>query len=219
MVARGLERRGHQVAAVDINPDAFRRLGADFRGRTIAGVGYERDILIQAGIERADGLAALTAGDNTNILAARIARDHFNVPTVTARIYDPARAEVYERLGIPTVATARWTADQVLRRLVTVGSQSIWRDPSGHVSLIRLAFHPAWIGWSIRDLERRLATPLPLITRFGQGQVTDDQTVLQAGDDLYTLVNVDRAGEVADRLAQPPLSNASQPPVSGREAD
>jgi trk system potassium uptake protein TrkA len=205
MLARGLERRGHDVAAIDINPDAFRRLGPDFKGVTVTGVGFERDVLIRAGIEQAHGLAAVADGDNTNILVARVAREHFGVPTVVARIYDPARAEVYERLGIPTVATVRWTADQVLRRLIQVGGESIWRDPSGEARLVEIAFHPAWIGWGVRALERRLATPVPLLSRFGQGLVTTDDSVLQDGDILYAMVASDRAGDVTDLLSRPPV--------------
>jgi trk system potassium uptake protein TrkA len=204
MLARALEGRGHHVAAIDTNPDAFRRLGPDFKGLTVTGVGFDRQVLIQAGIEQAHGLAAVADGDNTNILVARVAREHFGVPTVVARIYDPARADVYERLGIPTVATVRWTADQVLRRLIQVGGESIWRDPSGEVRLIEVAFHPAWIGWPVRDLERRLATPVPLLTRFGQGLVTNDDSVLQDGDVLYAVVDSGRAGDVADTLSRAP---------------
>ena len=203
-LTRALASRGHEVAAIDVNPNAFRRLGPDFKGLTVTGVGLERDVLIRAGIERAHGLAAVANGDNTNIVVARIAREHFRVPTVVARIYDPGRAEVYERLGIPTVAAVRWTVDQVLRRLLTVGGESLWRDPSGQVRLVEVAFEPGWIGWPIRALERRLATPLPMVTRFGRGQVTDDDTVLQEGDTLYAMVDADRSDDVVDLLAQPP---------------
>jgi trk system potassium uptake protein TrkA len=203
-LARALEQRGHSVAAIDVNADAFRRLGADFRGRTVTGVGFDRDVLIAAGVEHADGLAAVADGDNTNILTARIARDQFQVPTVVARIYDPARASVYERLGIPTVATVRWTADQILRRLIPVGGESLWRDPSGTVRLIELSFHPDWIGLGLRAIEHRLDTPIPLLGRFGQGIVTKDDMVLQDGDIVYAVVASDRAGQVEEMLSSPP---------------
>jgi trk system potassium uptake protein TrkA len=203
-LARALEHRGHDVAAIDINPDAFRRLGPNFKGVTVTGTGFERDVLIKAGIEQAHGLAAVADGDNTNILCARVAREHFGVPTVVARIYDPARAEVYERLGIPTVATVRWTADQVLRRLIQVGGESSWTDPSGFVRLIEVAYHPAWIGWGIRALERRFQTPFPMVTRFGEGQVAGDDTVLQDGDMLYAMTMSSQAGDLVAALAAPP---------------
>ena len=115
-LARGLEKRGHTVAIIDIDSDSFRRLGADFKGLTIKGVGFDRSVLIKAGVKSADGFAAVSSGDNSNILAARVVRETFGVQNVVARIYDSGRAEVYERLGIPSVATVRWAADQVLRR-------------------------------------------------------------------------------------------------------
>ncbi|MDR1449700.1 MAG: TrkA family potassium uptake protein [Propionibacteriaceae bacterium] len=203
-LVRALERRGHSVAAIDCDADAFRRLGPDFRGRTLTGMGFDRDVLLAAGIEQADGLAAVADGDNTNILTARIARERFGVPTVVARIYDPERAGVYERLGIPTVATVRWTADQVLRRLIPVGAESLWRDPSGAVRLIEVSYCPGWVGQPIRSLERRLNAPLPIVGRFGQGMVTDGETVLQDGDILYAVVASERAGAVEEILANPP---------------
>ena len=107
-------------------------------GKTVKGVGFDREVLIEAGIEDADGFAAVSSGDNSNILSARVVRETFGVHNVVARIYDPGRAEVYERLGIPTVATVRWTADQVLRRLLPAGSEPQWRDPSGSVRLMEV---------------------------------------------------------------------------------
>src|ERR671920_2310757 len=109
---------GQTVAVIDRDAKAFRRLGADFRGQQVTGIGFDRDTLIEAGIERAQAFAAVSSGDNSNIIAARVARETFGIENVVARIYDPGRAEVYQRLGIPTVATVRWTSDQVLRRLL-----------------------------------------------------------------------------------------------------
>ena len=131
LLAQRLEEAGHTVAIIDQNREAFRRLGPNFQGTTLTGVGFDRDILIQAGIERADAFAAVSNGDNSNILAARVARENFGVANVVARIYDPGRAEIYQRLGIPTVATVIWTADQILRRLIPEGSLSEWQDEIG----------------------------------------------------------------------------------------
>src|SRR3954451_15804197 len=119
-IAHSLEAAGHSVAVVDQDGGAFRRLGPDFHGRQITGVGFDRDTLLEAGIQEAYAFAAVSSGDNSNILAARVARETFGVSKVVARIYDPGRAEVYQRLGIPTVATVRWTADQMARRLLSV---------------------------------------------------------------------------------------------------
>ncbi|MGL5247952.1 MAG: potassium channel family protein, partial [Brooklawnia sp.] len=117
-LARALEARSHSVSVIDLETGAFRRLGPDFAGRTIAGVGFDRDVLVKAGIRKADGFAAVSSGDNSNILAARVVREQFGVTNVVARIYDQGRAEVYERLGIATVAPVRWAASQMMQRLL-----------------------------------------------------------------------------------------------------
>ena len=145
-LARSLEKRDHTVAVIDISVEAFRRLGPDFAGKTVKGVGFDREVLLEAGIEQADAFAAVSSGDNSNILSARVVRETFSVDNVVARIYDPGRAEVYERLGIPTVATVRWTADQVLRRLLPAGSEPQWRDPSGSVRLMEVHVDRSWVG-------------------------------------------------------------------------
>ena len=134
-LAHILEDRGHTVAVIDRDPEAFRRLRPAFKGDRVTGVGFDRDVLARAGIERADGFAAVSSGDNSNIIAARVARETFAVQAVAARIYDPRRAEVYERLGIPTVATVRWTADQMLRKLLPEGPEPVWRDSTGKIVL------------------------------------------------------------------------------------
>src|SRR5262245_47458723 len=143
-LAQGLEARGNSVAVIDQNPDAFRRLCADFAGLTVTGVGFDREVLIEAGIERADAFAAVSSGDNSNIISARLARETFGVQRVVARIYDQKRAEVYERLGIPTVATVRWTADRMVRHLVPESIVEMWRDPTSTVSIIEVPLHGDW---------------------------------------------------------------------------
>ena len=145
-LARSLERRGHTTAVIDQNPDAFRRLGPSFSGITVTGMGFDQGVLEEAGIEKADGFAAVSSGDNSNIISARVAREQFGVTNIVARIYDPGRAEVYERLGVPTVATVTWTSDQVLRRLLPAGSEPAWRDPSGELRLENMDPHPSGSG-------------------------------------------------------------------------
>ena len=143
-LAADLEAAGHSVSIIDHEREAFRRLGPDFKGQIVAGVVFDRDILLEAGIERADAFAAVSNGDNSNILAARVARETYGVSKVVARIYDPARAEIYQRLGIPTVATVLWTTDQIIRRLAPEGSRSEWRDASGVVQLCEVHLHHDW---------------------------------------------------------------------------
>ncbi len=137
-LARSLEDRNHTVSIIDNNPDAFRRLGPSFNGDKITGYGFDQAVLAKAGIARADAFAAVSSGDNSNIIAARVARESFGIQQVVARIYDPGRAEVYQRLGITTVATVKWTADQVLRRILPAGAEPDFRDPSGTIRLDQL---------------------------------------------------------------------------------
>lgn len=203
-LAKGLEHRGHSVAVIDLDIDAFRRLGPDFGGRTVKGVGFDREVLVKAGIEDADGFAAVSSGDNSNIIAARVVRETFDVTNVVARIYDPGRAEVYERLGIPTVATVRWAADQVMRRLLPAGSEPLWRDPSGQVRLVEVHADRSWVGQTVGAIEKITRARIPFIQRLGQGIIPSDSTVFQDGDLLYAGVADAELSRLEDRLSQPP---------------
>src|SRR5258708_19729236 len=145
-IAHILEDQAHSVAVIDQDPDAFRKLTASFKGSRITGIGFDRDVLIEAGIEHADAFAAVSSGDNSNVIAARVVRESFGVQRVVARIYDPRRAEGYQRLGIPTVATVRWTADQMLRRLLPEGAEPLWRDPTGAIVLAEVAVPDTRLG-------------------------------------------------------------------------
>jgi trk system potassium uptake protein TrkA len=134
------------VAVVDRRADAFLRLGDDFSGQTIVGIGFDPDILIAAGIERASALAAVTSGDNSNIMIARVARERFKVDSVVARIYDPKRAEIYERLGIATVATVKWTAERIMRRIVADRPSVEWADSTAELVLVERIIGDSWVG-------------------------------------------------------------------------
>jgi trk system potassium uptake protein TrkA len=195
------------VAVIDIVQDAFRRLGPEFQGKTVKGVGFDRLVLQRAGIERADGFAAVSSGDNSNILAARVVRETFEVHNVVARIYDQGRAEVYERLGIPSVATVRWAADQVLRRLLPSGSEPQWRDPSGSVRLIEVHVNSGWVGTTISGMETAARTRIPFVMRFGTGIVPTQSTVFQDGDLLYAAVTNEQVAEVEDILGSQPVEH------------
>jgi trk system potassium uptake protein TrkA len=203
-LAQSLERRGHTVAVIDVNAEAFRRRGADFHGLTITGSGFDRDILITAGIERADAFAAVSNGDNSNIIAARVARETFGVERVVARIYDAKRAEVYERLGIPTVATVRWTADRMLRHIVRDDLLEVWRDPTSTIAIVEIPLHPGWIGRSVRALEEGAGARVAYVMRFGASVLPTASMALQDSDQVYMLVDDSIAGIVRKVTAAPP---------------
>jgi trk system potassium uptake protein TrkA len=203
-LATELESAGHSVAIIDQSREAFRRLGPNFKGRTVTGVGFDRDTLLEAGIETADAFAAVSNGDNSNILAARVARETYGVDNVVARIYDPGRAEIYQRLGIPTVATVIWATDQILRRLVPEGSRSEWRDASGAVQLCEMHPHKDWFGMAITELEAATSARVAFITRLGEGLIPDGHSVLQEGDLLHVTVRDSELSKVEQILALSP---------------
>ena len=186
-LALSLSAEGHSVAVLDKNPRAFRRLKS-WDGPCLVGSGFDRDDLEKAGALHADALAAVTSGDNTNILTARIARETYHIPNVVARIYDPRRAEVYQRLGIPTVATVTWTIDQVRRRLFPSGGVDDWSDPSGRLTLVDRTLPDAWAGRSLGDLEEPGRVSLLAVSRAGMPRLDARDLVGQEGDVLHLAV-------------------------------
>ncbi len=203
-LARSLARRGHFVAVIDQVATAFDRLGEDFPGLTVTGVGFDRDTLMEAGIDKADAFAAVSSGDNSNILSARVARETFGVEHVVARIYDPKRAEVYERLGIPTVATVRWTADQILRRLLPEGATPEWTDQSGKIILAEVPIADSWIGHRVTALEAAAGVRVACLIRFGEGMLPEAGTALQHGDTVHLLLVRSELHEVERAIAAGP---------------
>jgi trk system potassium uptake protein len=190
-IAHILEDQGHSVAVIDQDAEAFRRLRPGFKGSKITGIGFDRDVLAEAGIEHADAFAAVSSGDNSNIISARVARETFGVRRVVARIYDQKRAEVYERLGIPTVATVPWTASRLLKSVLGESTAEAWRDPTGAVALVGVAPHEGWIGRSVIDFDAATGARTALVTRFGKGQLPTASTLIQSGDTLHVLVTDD----------------------------
>ncbi len=203
-LARSLERNGHDVAVVDQDEAAFRRLGTAFEGRRVTGVGFDRDTLEEAGIRDAYAFAAVSSGDNSNILAARVARETFGVEYVVARIYDPGRAEIYQRLGIPTVATVKWTSDQMLRRLLPQGHVPELTDPSGKVAIADIPLAQQWIGRRLTEIEQVSGTRVAYLTRLGEGQIPSRDTVYQEGDLVHVAVLRENLPAVERVLDSPP---------------
>ena len=203
-LAHHLERLEQSVAVIDQDPSAFRRLGDHFQGRTVTGLGFDRSTMIAAGVEEADAFAAVSSGDNSNIIAARVARETFGVQKVIARIYDSKRAEVYERLGIPTVATVPWTASRLLKAVLGESTAEAWRDPSGAVVMLRVSPHEGWVGHKLSEFEAATSSRVGLITRFGVGELPTFSTLIQAGDAIHVLTTDARTPLLRDVASASP---------------
>jgi len=203
-LAVSLERQGHDVVIIDRDPTAFHRLPSGFRGEQVVGVGFHRDVLRRAGADHAQAFAAVSSGDNSNIISARVARETFGVERVVARIYDARRAEVYERLGIPTMAPVPWSTDRLMRMLLPDGVASAWRDPSGTVAILPLPVHEAWAGRPIAELQQRTGARVAFILRFGTGVLPGPHTVIQAEDTIYVAAVSGTVSDVTAAAAREP---------------
>ena len=202
-LGRVLTGDGHTVAIIDRRSESFNRLGKDFTGQTVQGIGFDRDRLVEAGIESAGALAAVTSGDNSNILVARVGRENFGIEQVVARIYDPRRAVIYQRLGIMTVATVAWTTDQVLRRLIPEARPAEWTDPTAKVCLVDRAVADSWAGRPLSEVEEATGARIVAINRMGAATIPTARTMAQAGDVLYIAAESARLTELDAALAGP----------------
>jgi trk system potassium uptake protein len=199
-----LSDEGHTVAVIDKNRRAFRRLPEDWPGRTVVGFGFDRDHLLQAGVAEAGAVAAVTSGDNSNILAARIARETFGIPNVVARIYDPRRALIYQRLGIPTVATVTWTTEQVVRRLFPERSAIEYSDSTGEVSFVERALPDSWVGRHLAGLVDGDRFRPVIVRRAGHARLATPDLVGQEGDICLMAVLRGAEDDMESRLGGSP---------------
>lgn len=202
-LAVSLSNRGHSVSIIDQDSDAFRRLPEDFDGQRVTGVGFDRGALRQAGIEEAHGFAAVSSGDNSNIIAARVVRDTFGIKNVVTRIYDPSRAQVYERLGIDTVPTVKWTADQMLRSLIPLGPHVEYIDSANGMAMFLVDLDSSWFGLSVADVERATNARVAFISRHGNGVVPTSSTIIQDGDAVRVLGPQTKANAIQRILNHP----------------
>ena len=199
-LAQAVEAAGHSVAIIDRKESAFRRLAADFAGKRIVGVGFDRDRLEEAGIQDAIAVASVTNGDNSNIMIARVAKETYQVERVVARIYDPRRAAIYERLGIPTIATVQWATERVLRRILPDQTSVEWIDATAKVCLIERQVPAAWAGRKLGELDVDDVGRVVAIARLGVGMVARGDLVVQEGDVVYAAVAGERIPDYDQHL-------------------
>ncbi len=188
-LATSLERLGHSVAIIDKNGKAFERLKPNFAGKQIVGFAFDQEVLEEAGIQEAAAFASVTSGDNSNIVSARVAKEHYRVPAVVARIYDPRRAQIYQRLGIQTVATVRWTTDQVLRAMLPEEVPVEYTVDNGEVVITALPVPHEVLGKSALDLDLEGRRRVVAVSRFGVPRLPEKSLALQEGDILHVSVN------------------------------
>lgn len=206
-LAEKLDAAGHTVSVIDQDASAFRKLSPTFSGRTVTGVGFDRDALTDAGIQRADAFAAVSSGDNSNIISARVARETFGVKTVVARIYDPKRAEIYQRLGIETVATVAWTTQQIIRRLQPLAAEE-FRDATGSLAIAEIPYGEAWIGRRSKQLAVDSGARIAYINRFGTAILPDEDTIIQERDIVHAIFRVDEQADVLQVFATGPKDHS-----------
>jgi trk system potassium uptake protein len=197
-----LAKAGHSVSIIDKRPDAFDRLPPGFDAKTIVGMGFDREVLEQAGIKEAGAFVAVSNGDNSNIVSARVAREHYHVPKVVARIYDPRRADIYERLNIPTVASVRWAAKQI-QYLLFHGKEEMKESFAGGALLhIARDIPDHLVGKPVSSIESEATIRVIGVDRGGSGFIPDRASTFQEGDVAHFVVSRDALDKL-DTLMQP----------------
>ena len=190
-LANELIDAGHEVTVIDKNAEAFHRYPPGEGARTVVGLGFDRDILEEAGIKDADAFVAVSSGDNSNIVSARVALENYHVPKVVARIYDPRRADIYERLNIPTVATTRWGVKQI--QLMLLHDRQEIRETLGGGELLRMRMPvgPHMVGKPATAFDVPGKILIAGVSRGGGGFLPTDDTTVQAGDYLVVMLTKD----------------------------
>jgi trk system potassium uptake protein TrkA len=197
-LAQDLSLRGHGVTVVDQAPSAFERLGPSFKGKTLAGVGFDRDVLLEAGIERADGLAVLTGSDEANVVIARVVRQVFQVPRVVARLYDPRKAEIYRRLGLQSITPLTWGVHRMTELLGYSRLEAIASLGSGTVEIVEVEIPPSLAGRRVKELTIPGEAHVVAISRSGTTFLPTPGTTFQEGD----LVHLSVLAASSDRIRE-----------------
>jgi trk system potassium uptake protein TrkA len=206
LLTQELCKADHEVSVIDKNPSAFERLPPDFKAKQVVGLGFDRDVLEEAGIKEADAFLAVSSGDNSNIVSARVAREHYHVPSVIARIYDPTRADIYERLNIPTVSTTRWGVKQMLLMLTHTREEIKESLAGGDLFRMRMAVPDHLVGKPVSELTVEGKILVAGVDRGGSGFIPVATSTFQEGDHAALIVAKD-ALSLLDELMTPPTEH------------
>jgi trk system potassium uptake protein TrkA len=201
-LVRRLTSQNHSVAVISNNQKLLDEVTESASISKIKGYGFDPEVLTRANVQNAFAFAAVTDNDNLNILATRVAREQFGVEKVVARIYDSKRADIFERLGVPTVAAVRWTTDQVLRQIIPIGATDEYRDPSGNIALLQVDYDNSWISHRVAEVEHFTGAKVAFITRFGESFLVESNTVVQQNDILHILAPYERKSDISHILTK-----------------
>src|SRR5438093_12257353 len=202
-LSHALIEGGHDVTVLDKNPEAFYKYPPGERARTLVGLGFDRDALEDAGIKEADAFIAVSSGDNSNIVSARVALEHYHVPKVIARIYDPRRAETYEQLNIPTVATTTWGIKQI--QLMLHHDRKEMRESlgGGDILRVRVPVPRHLVGKPANSINVDGKILVAGVSRGGTGFLPTPDSTLQEGDYLIVMMVKDGLDALDQQLEQP----------------
>lgn len=202
LLTQELSKAGHDVTVIDKNLHAFDRLPPGFDAKEIVGIGFDREVLEEAGIKEADAFLAVSSGDNSNIVSARVAREYYHVPRVIARIYDPLRADIYERLNIPTVSTTKWGVKQIMLMLIHERAEVKEALAAGDLLRMRVEVPDHLVGKKVADMNVEGKVLVAGVDRGGKGFIPVASSTFQHGDFVALIVQKD-AAEKLDELLQP----------------
>jgi trk system potassium uptake protein TrkA len=202
LLTQELVRKGHDVAVIDKYAGAFDRLPPGFEAKTVVGLGFDREVLEEAGIKEAEAFLAVSSGDNSNIVSARVAREHYHVPQVIARIYDPMRADIYERLNIPTISTVRWGVKQMILMLSHSREEIKETLAAGDLFRMRIRIPEHLVGKPVGSMNVDGKILVAGVDRGGSGFLPVSSSTFQDGDFAAVIVQKD-AMELLDELLEP----------------
>jgi trk system potassium uptake protein TrkA len=195
-LAQALDKAGHEIYVIDSNPAAFSKLNPAFKGKTIEGIGFDRDVLKKARIDRADALAAVTSSDESNAVIAQLAREAYRVPKVVARMYDRQKAEIYRRLGVLTLSSTAWGIRRAMDLINYSPLNTVLSLGSGDVELVEIEVPALLIGRQARELMLAGEVTVAAVDRGNKTFIPTMGTTLEKGDVIYLTVATGSTGRL-----------------------